>query len=370
LYQFFKRYDLNKNLRELRTKYINEKDPDKRSKMISSLIFLETLNKYDMHPSELFWTKAPVVPPIFRPAGVIRMGATKERSALISDVNTLYSDLIRITKNYEDLKDQISDLGEEILSVRQAVHAIAGLDNPVSRRAIQKNVSGLLKQVFSKQPKTSMMQYYLLSTPVDVVGRSVIIPDPNLRLDEVGLPEKVLWEVYRPFIIRRMVRKGIPKSVVVDEFEKRSDRAREALLEELEYRPVIIDRAPLLHKFGMLAFWPKITPGFVMRINPLVTAGFGADFDGDTMNYHVPVSEEARLEAIEKMLPSKNIIQPRTYQAQPVPSKDFAAGIFIASRTTKPTNKPVKIYSNLNDLLNDLEKGKVDPEDPVILNQK
>jgi len=370
LYQFFKRYDLKKNLRDLRTRYLNESDPDKRSRMISSLIFLETLNKYDIHPSELFWTKVPVVPPIFRPAGIIRMGATKERSALISDVNTLYSDLIRIVKNYEELKGQISDLGEEILDVRQAVHAIAGLDNPVSRRAIQKNVSGLLKQVFSKQPKTSMMQYYLLSTPVDVVGRSVIVPDPNLKLDEVGLPEKVLWEVYRPFIIRRMVRKGIPKSVVVDEFEKRSDRAREALLEELEYRPVIIDRAPLLHKFGMLAFWPKITPGFVMRINPLVTAGFGADFDGDTMNYHVPVSEEARLEAIEKMLPSKNIIQPRTYQAQPVPSKDFAAGIFIASRTTQPTNKPVKIYSNLNDLLNDLEKAKIDPEDPIILNQK
>jgi DNA-directed RNA polymerase beta subunit len=367
LYEFFKKFNVDAKISELKSKLKTEMNPDDKSRAVNSLIFLETLKQYNIQPDELFWTKFPVVPPIFRPSGVVKIGPKKERSALISDINVLYSDLIRTINNYNDLKGVVTDLKDEILAVHQAANAAIGLMPPVSRRAVQKNMSGLLKHVFGSQPKMSMMQYYLLSTPVDVVGRSVIVPDPNLKLDEVGLPEEVLWEVYRPFVIRRLVQKGIPKTTVLEQFENRTKIARDALLDEMSYRPVIIDRAPLLHKFGMLAFWPKITPGFVMRINPLVTAGFGADFDGDTMNYHVPVSETARQEAIEKMLPSKNVIQPLTYKAQPVPSKDFAAGIYIASKTKEKKNKTPKIYTDFDNLLKDIISNKIDMDDPVIL---
>lgn len=363
--KFFRdNYNVSQKLKELETKCKTTDNPSRKSDLIRKLIFLNTLKQNNLEVSDLFWTKMPVVPPIFRPLAVLKIEGSP---SFVANINLLYSDLIRAVKTYEELKNLVTDLKSEREAILKGIDTIVGFTDPISKRSIQKNARGLLKHVFKSAPKYSLMQEYLLATPVDVVGRSVIVPDPTLKLDEVALPEKVLWEVYRPFVIRRIVQRGISKPIAWKEFDEKSPTAKAALLEEMAFRPVVIDRAPLLHKFGMLAFWPKLAPGHVMRLNPLVLAGFNADFDGDTMNYHVPTIEDARVEAIEKMLPSKNVINPKDMKALPVPAKDFAGGIYLASNIQEDKRKQPKFYNSINEALNDLRLGKLSLDTPVVI---
>jgi DNA-directed RNA polymerase beta subunit len=182
------------------------------------------------------------------------------------------------------------------------------------------------------------VQRKLLSTPVDVVGRAVIGPDPDLDMDSVGLPEAKAWDVYSDFVARRLVRRGLPPSEALKQVEERTPTAKTELLAEMENRPVFISRAPVLHRFGVMAFKPKLVKGDVMKVSPLIVGGFNADFDGDTMNYHVPVKESARKEALERMLPSRNLLSPADFKSPMAkPSQEYVAGLFSA--TEKPDEK-------------------------------
>jgi DNA-directed RNA polymerase beta subunit len=356
-----KLYDHQKEL------YFSASNPQEKSRYIENLIFLRTLIDNDIVLKDLLWTKVPVVPPIFRPVAPAMLSGQKKETLIIADANHLYIDLIRAIKNYENLRGELSDLSEEILTMYKGLEAAVGLTNPLSKSANNRNIRGLLYHVFNGSPKYSMMQYQLLATPVDIVGMSVIIPNPYLKLDEVALPENSLWEVYRPFILRKLIMKGISPKTAMEMIENKHESAKNALLEEMKFRPVIIDRAPLLHKFGMLAFWPKITKSNVMELNPLVLTGFNADFDGDKMNFHVPITEEARLEAVEKLLPSRGVINPRTMEAQHIPVKDFAGGIFLAANTKEDRTKPRKVYYDKKQLMKDLMEGKITLDQPVTL---
>src|SRR5690606_18185809 len=122
---------------------------------------------------------------------------------------------------------------------------------------------------------------------------------PDLNMDEVALPENRAWNVYRNFVIRRLRRRGMPLIEAAKQVEEKSAVAKEELIKEMQSRPVIVNRAPVLHKFGIMAFWPKLTKDETLKVSPLIVKGFNADFDGDAMQYHVPVDESARQEAIE-----------------------------------------------------------------------
>ena len=183
-------------------------------------------------------------------------------------------------------------------------------------------------------------------------------------MDQVGIPETRAWDVYKPFIIRRLKRRGLSLVRAAQEVKDKSGMARDEMLKEMKERPVIINRAPVLHKYGIMSFWPQIVKDDTLHVSPLIVGGFNADFDGDAMAYHVPVSEDARKEAIERLMPSKNLISTADFKSvMHKPSREYAAGLFAAS--AGKTRKRLRTFRKLTDLLAAYKSGEIDIDDPV-----
>jgi len=213
------------------------------------------------------------------------------------------------------------------------------------------------------------VQRKLLSTTVDLVGRAVITPNPDLDMDEVALPEDKAWEVYKPFVVRGLVRRGMPRMQALDAVEQRNKAAGAELQTQMSSRPIVINRAPVLHRYGMMAFYPKLTKNKVMEVNPVITKGFNADFDGDAMQYHVPSTEDAAKEAVEKMLPSKNLFSVANFKAHYVPQADFQTGIYLASSRIDRKARP-RIFSSKQEAINAYHRGEIDVDTPVQITDK
>ena len=194
-------------------------------------------------------------------------------------------------------------------------------------------------------PKLGVVQRKLLGTPTDLVGRGTILPNPDLDMDSVGVPETHAWNVYKPFVMGHLVKKGMPRLAAAQAVEQRSPVARQALVHEMDARPVIIDRAPALHRFSMMAARPRLVKGEALQISPLVVKGFGADFDGDTMNYSVPASPAAVREAYDKMLPSQNLFSiAKLNAAQYVPQQEYLGGLHTA--TSERSDKKTVVFDS------------------------
>jgi len=208
------------------------------------------------------------------------------------------------------------------------------------------------------------MQRKLLTTTVDNVGRAVITPNPDLDMDTVGLPEDRAYDVYARYVVRRLRRAGVPALEALRQVKERTPLAHKALLEEMQVRPVLINRAPVLHKFGILAFKPVLVKGSTLQVSPLIVKGFNADFDGDAMQYHVPASDEACKEALEVMLPSRQLLSPADFKT-PVhmPIREYAGGLYAAT-TTKSSRRP-RVFRNADDVRRAWERGDISIGDPV-----
>lgn len=208
------------------------------------------------------------------------------------------------------------------------------------------------------------VQRQLLSTTTDLVGRSVIAPNPDLDMDHIGIPEQQAWDLYKNFVVRRLKRRGLSLVRAMEEVKGQSPLARQELVDEMAERPIVANRAPVLHRFGIMAFYPKLTAGDVLQISPLIVKGFGADFDGDQMNFHVPVSEQAKSEAIDRMLPSRNLLSPADFQT-PVhgPINEMVGGLYYS--TTARNHRPATRFRSVQDALNALHRGDISAGDLV-----
>jgi len=217
---------------------------------------------------------------------------------------------------------------------------------------------------------SGMFQNKVIAKTVDNVSRAVIIPDPNLDMDHIGLPEESAWASYKDFIARRLTRRGYPLVKALELIKDKAPVAKDALIQEMQVRPVIIDRAPTWHKFNLVSLWPTLVEGTSMRMPPLVTPPMGGDYDGDTLNFHVPVTDKAVEEAIRKMMPSKNLFG-TTGLTEPryTPKMEFIMGLYHL--TKKPSNKPVKVFPNVAAAKEAYRKGEIMGNDPIeILSQK
>jgi len=250
----------------------------KRDDAVRRLGYLKSAKKLGIHPRDWILTKAPVLPPKFRPVSV--MG--HKELPLVADANYLYKELMLANDNLKEMSGTVDDTSDERLAAYDALKAVVGLGDPVHPKLREKRVRGLLKHIFGSSPKFGSMQRRLLSTTVDVVGRAVVVPDSNLDMDQVGLPEAKAWDVYKTFVARRLRRRGMPLLRALQNIEDRSPLAREELIKEMSARPVIINRAPVLHRFGMLAAYPQLVKGDALRVSPLTVGGYGMDFDGDS----------------------------------------------------------------------------------------
>ena len=331
-----------------------------RSNAISKLSYLETMDKRKLSPSDFLWDDMPVLPPRFRP--ITDTGNTQ----LVSDMNYMYKELFSMNKNLKELQGEVGreGSGEERLAMYKMVKAAVGLADPASSKLKQKNVNGLLRHILGSNPKFSMFQRKVLSSTVEGVGNAVISPDPSLDMDHVGVPEDMAFSVFRPYIVRALVASGATPLEAAKQVEARSPTARRAMLMEMDRRPVLITRAPVLHKYNFMAARPVLTTGPTLRLSPSVVVGFNADFDGDQMRLHVPSTQAAVSEAYEKMLPSRNLLSAATFQAQPFIKNEFLYGLYLASKN-KADKQNAKVFSTKEDVIKAFNRGELSATDSV-----
>jgi len=334
----------------------------KRDDANRRLDYLKSLQRTGLQPADWIMSKAPVLPPAFRPVSVMGSSGTP----LVSDSNYLYKELLEANDILKEMKGHVGEdgVGNERLAVYNAFKAVTGLGEPITPKSKEKKLKGILAGVFGSSPKYGMVQRKLISSTVDNVGRAVISPNPEYDMDTVGLPEDKAFDVYEKFVVRRLRRAGMPITRALQEVKDRSKIARNMLVEEMDKRPVFINRAPVLHRFGIMAFRPQLVKSDTMQISPLVTKGFGADFDGDAMQFHVPSTDEAVKEAYERMMPSKNLISPADFKS-PVHSlsQEYLGGLYRLSKPRESKRK--RTFRSVKDAVAAHARGEIGYDDKV-----
>ena len=332
-----------------------------RDDAVKKLAYLKSSKDLKIHPSEWVVSKVPVLPPLFRPVSVM----SNNGLPMVGDPNYLYKELIDTNNETKEASKMFTNIGDHRLALYDAFKAVTGLGDPVNPKLVKKGVKGILKHVFGDNPKYGTLQRKLLGSQVDMVGRAAITPNPDLDMDEVGLPEDRAWSVYKPFIMRRLVRRGVDRFQAADMIEKKNSMAKDAMLAEMDARPVIITRAPILHRYGTMAFKPKLVKGSTLQVPPIIVKGFNADFDGDAMNYHVPGTDEAVKDAMDKMLPSKNLFAVKSFKVHQLPMNEYQGGLYTA--TSAPSNKPEKYYKTKADAIRAYRAGEIDANDKIVI---
>jgi DNA-directed RNA polymerase beta subunit len=331
-----------------------------RDAAVRRLGFLKGAETTGVHPKDWMLTKMPVLPPMFRP--VSQIGGKKMQ--LVDDANYLYKELIDANGVLKDASGVLADYGDERLTLYDAMKGVTGLGDPLNPKHVEKNVRGYLRKIFGDSPKFGTVQRKLLSTTVDLVGRAVIAPNPDLNMDEVAIPEEKAWDIYKPFIVRGLVRRGMSRMSALQAVEEHTKPAFDELNKQMNSRPIIINRAPVLHRYGMMAFYPRLTKNKVMEVSPTITKGFNADFDGDAMQYHVPSTEDAAKEALEKMLPSKNLFAAASFKAHYMPTMDYHTGVYLASSRINKKSKP-RVFRSKKDAIRAYRSGEIEVDTPV-----
>ena len=337
-----------------------------RDDAVRRLSYLKASKDQNIHPREWMVDKVPVIPPLFRPVSI--MQGTGGR--LVSDANYLYKEVFDANQNLKGLTGKVEDVGEERLNLYKSFKGVTGLGDPVQPKNQERKVKGMLAQIFGSSPKYGTVQQKLLGTTVDLVGRAVVVPNPDLNMDEVGLPEARAWEVYTPFIVRRLVKRGVSRLQAMEYARDKNTIARDALLEEVKERPVIVTRAPVLHRYGLMAFYPRLTKGDTLQISPIVVGGFGMDFDGDASNYHVPATDEAKDEAVHKLMPSSNLMSVSKFKVHYLPRQEYVGGLYSATDKVNSEKKP-RTFATKADAMAAYWRGDMDPNQPIhIIDEK
>ena len=324
-----KRADLLKRLRILDAFRMAEgKDPNRPEWMILDII--------------------PVIPPDLRPLVPLEGG----RFAT-SDLNDLYRRVIirnNRLKRLIDIKAPEVILRNEKRMLQESVDAL--FDN--SRRAVRSESQRALKSLADTlKGKTGRFRQNLLGKRVDYSGRSVIVVGPELKLHECGLPKDMAVELFKPLIIRKLIERGHCKTVksAKKQVEKKTTEVWDILDTVIDGHPVLLNRAPTLHRLGIQAFQPKLTEGKAIQLHPLVTTAFNADFDGDQMAVHVPLSHEAQLEALLLMLSSHNIMHTQNGEPIAVPSQDMVLGVYYMTKAREGDKGEGKLFSSADEVI-------------------
>lgn len=245
------------------------------------LFYLKGLERTGLQPKDWVVDAVPVLPPLFRP---VRPGGPRGE-AITADANLLYSDLINANSSLKELSSVTKDVGDEHLNLYDAMKAVIGLGDPVGAKNRERGVTGVLGRLLGSSAKYGYAQQKLLGTTINLSGRGTILPNPDLDMDQAGIPEPVAWEIFHPFIVRRMIRSGMSRVEAAKAIEDRSKIAKDHLLAEMEVRPVRLTRYPALHRFSTMGFRPVLAPGNAIQTNHIITKPYNADFDGNCLVY-------------------------------------------------------------------------------------
>jgi DNA-directed RNA polymerase subunit beta' len=333
-YDILKTMDMEKLAVELWYEVRNTRSKQRKKKATKRLRVVESLRKSSNRPEWMILTVLPVIPPDLRPMVQLDGG----RFAT-SDLNDLYRRVI----NRNNRLKHLLELGAPDVIVRnekrmlqEAVDSL--IDNSQRGKALSRRGRRELKSLSDMlKGKKGRFRRNLLGKRVDYSGRSVIVIGPKLKLYQCGLPKTMALELYRPFVISRLVRYNYASNVKGAKriIEREKPEVWEVLEEVIKERPVLLNRAPTLHRLGIQAFEPQLVEGKAIQIHPLVCAAFNADFDGDQMAVHVPLSDKAVTEARELMLSTRNLLKPADGAPIVGPSKDMVLGCYYL--TMDPT---------------------------------
>jgi DNA-directed RNA polymerase subunit beta' len=351
--------DLEKLYEELRAEIITSVSDTKKKKLIKRLKVVEALRKSGNKPEWMILTVLPVIPPDLRPLVPLDGG----RFAT-SDLNDLYRRVINRNnrlKRLQELNAPEIIIRNEKRMLQEAVDVL--FDNGRRGRAITgtnkrplRSLSDMLKG------KQGRFRQNLLGKRVDYSGRSVITVGPDLRLHQCGLPKKMAIELFKPFIYNRLLEKGYVTTVKSAKkmVEKETAEVWDALDEVVREYPVILNRAPTLHRLGIQAFEPVLIEGKAIQLHPLVCTAFNADFDGDQMAVHIPLSVEAQTEARVLMMSTNNILSPANGNPIINPSQDIVLGIYYLTRAKTGVKGEGMIFSSPEEVRAAVDSGAVE----------
>ncbi|MCH4000279.1 MAG: DNA-directed RNA polymerase subunit beta' [Lachnospiraceae bacterium] len=348
--------DVEKEYEELKAE-LNEATGQKKARLIKRFEVIQAFRESGNEPSWMILDCIPVIPPDLRPMVQLDGG----RFAT-SDLNDLYRRII----NRNNRLKRLLELGAPDIIVRnekrmlqEAVDAL--IDNgrrgrPVTgpgNRAL-KSLSDMLKG------KNGRFRQNLLGKRVDYSGRTVIVNGPELKIYQCGVPKEMALELFKPFVMKELEQRGISQNVKNAKklVERQDPQVWDVLEDVIKEHPVMLNRAPTLHRLGIQAFEPVLIEGKAIKLHPLVCAGFNADFDGDQMAIHLPLSEEAQAECRFLLLSSNNLLKPSDGQVVSVPSQDMILGIYYLTQEIEGVKGTGNYYHNLNEAILAYENGE------------
>ncbi len=349
-YDILRRLDLDKLAEELWKEVRTTKSKQKRKKATTRLKVVEAFRRSGNRPEWMILTILPVIPPDLRPMVQLDGG----RFAT-SDLNDLYRRVI----NRNNRLKRLLELGAPDVIIRnekrmlqEAVDSL--IDNSQRGKALSRRGRRELKSLSDMlKGKKGRFRRNLLGKRVDYSGRSVIVVGPQLKLYQCGLPKSMALELFRPFVIARLVEHNYAANVKGARrlIERNRPEVWEALEEVIKDRPVLLNRAPTLHRLGIQAFEPILIEGSAIQLHPLVCTAFNADFDGDQMAVHVPLSQKAVQEARDRMLASKNLLKPADGEPIISPAKDMVLGIYyLTMQHGKPHRGDGRAFADMDEV--------------------
>jgi DNA-directed RNA polymerase subunit beta' len=364
--ELLRRVDVDTEAVDLRERMRKENSVQKKIKFAKRLKVVEAFRKSGNHPYWMILDVIPVIPPELRPLVPLDGG----RFAT-SDLNDLYR---RVINRNNRLKKLIELRAPDVIvrnekrMLQEAVDALFdnGRRGRVLRGANNRPLKSLSDTLKGKQGR---FRQNLLGKRVDYSGRSVIVVGPELKLHQCGLPKKMALELFKPFIYSKLEKEGLVTTIKAakEMVEQQRPEVWDFLEDVIREHPVLLNRAPTLHRLGIQAFEPILVEGKAIKIHPLVCTAFNADFDGDQMAVHVPLSPEAQIEASVLMLSSNNILSPANGQPIAVPSQDIVLGCYYLTKEKSGTKGEGRAFASMQDVLIALEHGEVETLSPIRL---
>jgi len=364
--ELLKRVQVDELSTELREKMKNEASLQKRMKYAKRLKVVEAFRKSGNKPNWMILDVIPVIPPELRPLVPLDGG----RFAT-SDLNDLYRRVINRNNRLKKLMDLHAPeviVRNEKRMLQEAVDALFdnGRRGRVLRGANNRPLKSLSDTLKGKQGR---FRQNLLGKRVDYSGRSVIVVGPELKLHQCGLPKKMALELFKPFIYHRLEQTGHCTTIkqAKEMVEQQEPIVWDILEEVIKDHPVLLNRAPTLHRLGIQAFEPVLVEGKAIKIHPLVCTAFNADFDGDQMAVHIPLSPEAQVEASVLMLASHNILSPASGHPITVPTQDMVLGLYYLTKAKPGAKGEGRAFANVEEVVLALEMGNVETLTPIRL---
>ena len=364
--ELLKRVDIEHLAVELRVRMRAETSAQKTLKLAKRLKVVDSFHRSTNRPEWMILDVIPVIPPELRPLVPLDGG----RFAT-SDLNDLYRRVINRNnrlKKLIELKAPDVIIRNEKRMLQEAVDALFdnGRRGRVLRGANNRPLKSLSDTLKGKQGR---FRQNLLGKRVDYSGRSVIVVGPELKLHQCGLPKKMALELFKPFIYNKLEERGLVTTIkqAKEMVEQHEPEVWDILEEAIREHPVLLNRAPTLHRLGIQAFEPMLVEGKAIRIHPLVCTAFNADFDGDQMAVHVPLSPEAQIEASVLMMSSNNIMSPSNGAPITVPSQDIVIGVYYLTKSKTGAKGANRLFGSADDVLLALDAGDVETLTPIRL---